>query len=1526
MRLIELQPGAEPVPGYRLRKRLGRGGFGEVWQAESRGGFAVAVKLVARDRLREWREEVRALDVIKTVRHPNLITVFDAVHAEDFLAVIMELADRSLWDRFQEATRQGLPGIPSEEMQEYLEQAARGIDYLNEPRTGGAGRGPLGIQHRDIKPQNLLLMGGGVKVADFGLARPLQHSLTYDSGALTIAYAAPEQFHNQVASRTDQYSLAVTYCQLRGGRLPFGGSALEIARRQADDEPDLGMLPAEERPAVRRALARKPRERWENCRAFVKALRAAAPAERPPGAAVSSPGPPVPDPESAAAPTADSARAPRSTAWTSLPATGSALARPAGRLGPGWRTPAALLLAALFAVSAGLAFWVRGREDPVPGRPPLAQVPATPPADAPSRQVTADPAPTPTPPGLTLTLPGSVELPAGKTVSLPIRVTRSGDAGPVRLQFKDGPAGVTVNDGRDALLPEDQDTVTVEAVADDSVPTQAAEVRVVATAVAASTEAVLHLALKKRPTLALLAPAPVRLRAGEVARSSITVERDGFDGDVLLQFEGGPHEIRVNGGKNVKVPAGQGQVDVEVAASAQPRPPNLSVKVVGTSDLLRAEASLAITVDPARSLKLRLQPETMQVRAGQTKEFKVQAVREGFGGEVGLEFEGAPTGVRVEGRPIPAGSSSATAVVTAAADAPAGPGTVEVVGRSGRLTDRAVLRVICGPPAGPITVHRPSRLGPAVPQAYVLLVGISHYRDEQLPLRPHAEDDAKALYDVFTGKEYLVGEETHVRLLLGEEDTTRPWQPPTKANILAGLEWLRGAGPDDLVVFAFIGRCGSLDGHDDPRCYFAADSTLRGADTNALAADTLGEALGKLRSRHVCLFLDASPVDPTPGEAAHQLDVTDYPFAGAAATVLATDGRSPVLDLNRHDAFVQVLLNGLQGAADREGDEPDGLVTADELTDYLRKELPRLVREHGNSREKELMLFAGGERQHSLLTHNPAAAALVEARLQRWEQLVLGAKLSRPLADEGRELLGRVPRLQGQQALRRLYQQVADGTISTNRLPAERDRLLGERQLPREEAEAFARSVLDAARVVRDRYIEDVKPEDLAGWAALGLYQALDEAPPQDLDARLARARNKNDLLELLADVRRRLGKREELDGHKGVDLSLQRMLSRLSPHAAYVDPESALYYFQSHFVSIGVRLGWDCVEDRPRVVTPVRGSPAHQAGLQAGDLITTITCETDRAGKPLAEPEVTDTRGLPLHDIQKKLFGTAGTEVRLQVEREGRPVSQALGIKRAQVEGESVLGVRRKSDDNWDYSLDPARKIAYVRLKAFRRTTAEELRKVLQALVGDGLNGLVLDLRFNGQEDSLKTAVDVADLFVDDGPIVTARQRGGKETQYRGSHEGSALGFPMVCLVNGGSAGGSEVVAACLQDRGRALIVGERTEGKGVVEEGVDFDRGILRLPVASLWRPSGKPLNRPGDRGAEDDDWGVRPDKGYLVELSARDRAALAAAQARAEVILPPGKADQERGSFKDVQLEKAREYLRARIASRQQPREKK
>ncbi|MBM4073566.1 MAG: hypothetical protein FJ271_32295, partial [Planctomycetes bacterium] len=160
------------------------------------------------------------------------------------------------------------------EIYELFLQAAQGIDFLNEPRHVLTGQAQLGIQHRDIKPQNLLLVAGSVKVADFGLARVLEGAVTSHTGSMTPAYAAPEFFKRQTTAQSDQYSLAVTYCQVRGGRLPFIGTPEAIMAGHLREPPELTMLPENERPVVARALAKEPKERWPSCRAFVEALRA----------------------------------------------------------------------------------------------------------------------------------------------------------------------------------------------------------------------------------------------------------------------------------------------------------------------------------------------------------------------------------------------------------------------------------------------------------------------------------------------------------------------------------------------------------------------------------------------------------------------------------------------------------------------------------------------------------------------------------------------------------------------------------------------------------------------------------------------------------------------------------------------------------------------------------------------------------------------------------------------------------------------------------------------------------------------------------------------------------------------------------------------------------------------------------------------------------------------------------------------------------------------------------------------------
>ena len=269
--------GAEPVFGYRLLQRLGGGGHGEVWSAEGPGGFLVALKF---NRLEDGptATDLRALEILREIRHPNLLLTFGAWEIPGYLVLGMELADRTLWDRFVEAQDEGLAGIPREELLEYLAETAKGIDHLNGARVAVDGRARLGVQHRDLKPQNILLAGGGVKVADFGLARQLDHSLASHTGNhWTFAYAAPEFFRKQTASQSDQYSLAATYCHLRGGRPPFQGPAAVIMAGHLLFPPDLAMLPPEERDVVGRALAKEPKDRWPHCRAFVEALRAVVP-------------------------------------------------------------------------------------------------------------------------------------------------------------------------------------------------------------------------------------------------------------------------------------------------------------------------------------------------------------------------------------------------------------------------------------------------------------------------------------------------------------------------------------------------------------------------------------------------------------------------------------------------------------------------------------------------------------------------------------------------------------------------------------------------------------------------------------------------------------------------------------------------------------------------------------------------------------------------------------------------------------------------------------------------------------------------------------------------------------------------------------------------------------------------------------------------------------------------------------------------------------------------------------------------
>lgn len=256
---------SEPLPGYRLIERIGSGGYGEVWRVEAPGGLTKAIKFVfGKQHEKRATNEMRALDHVRGVRHPFLLSLERIEVVAGRLLVVTELADGSLKDRFDQCRRDGLRGIPREELLNYLRDAADALDFMSATHS---------LQHLDIKPENLLLLAAHVKVADFGLVKDVRQSQASLVGGMTPLYAAPEVFRGSPSCHSDQYSLAIVYQEMLTGTLPFAGnSAAELTLHHLNDEPDLTALSAADRYSVSRALSKDANHRYTNCREFVDSL------------------------------------------------------------------------------------------------------------------------------------------------------------------------------------------------------------------------------------------------------------------------------------------------------------------------------------------------------------------------------------------------------------------------------------------------------------------------------------------------------------------------------------------------------------------------------------------------------------------------------------------------------------------------------------------------------------------------------------------------------------------------------------------------------------------------------------------------------------------------------------------------------------------------------------------------------------------------------------------------------------------------------------------------------------------------------------------------------------------------------------------------------------------------------------------------------------------------------------------------------------------------------------------------------
>jgi carboxyl-terminal processing protease len=365
-----------------------------------------------------------------------------------------------------------------------------------------------------------------------------------------------------------------------------------------------------------------------------------------------------------------------------------------------------------------------------------------------------------------------------------------------------------------------------------------------------------------------------------------------------------------------------------------------------------------------------------------------------------------------------------------------------------------------------------------------------------------------------------------------------------------------------------------------------------------------------------------------------------------------------------------------------------------------------------------------------------------------------------------------------------------------------------------------------------------------------------------------------NEVVSLIAG-----GHLEPVDVEDLLDAAVAGAVARLDDHSAYLcgaDGDAAENRPDRLFAGVGLELVLDGRGDLV-VAGPVVGGPAWAAGLAAGDRILAID------GVP--------TRHVPLDDCAARLRGHPGVAVMLRVQRAAAetatldpgPVAadaaadpagtvRDVSLVRDVVRIESVLGDRRRGDGSWDWFVEGEPGVAHVRIASFGERTSAELDAALADIAaGPAPRGMILDLRGNAG-GLLSAAVETCDRFLDDGDIVIIRRRqdgDGPPGDVRRATNGCLFpGVPLAVLIDHLSASSAEVVAACLQDRGRAVIVGRRTYGKGTVQTVVPLTHGegLLKLTSAEYLRPSGGRIHR-ADSAGDDAEWGVRPDLGFEV-----------------------------------------------------------
>ncbi len=334
------------------------------------------------------------------------------------------------------------------------------------------------------------------------------------------------------------------------------------------------------------------------------------------------------------------------------------------------------------------------------------------------------------------------------------------------------------------------------------------------------------------------------------------------------------------------------------------------------------------------------------------------------------------------------------------------------------------------------------------------------------------------------------------------------------------------------------------------------------------------------------------------------------------------------------------------------------------------------------------------------------------------------------------------------------------------------------------------------------------------------------------------------EMLNLFGEVleRAKMSYVEEVSDKKLIEAAINGMLVALDPHSSYLDDQSFKYMNEQtkgKFGGLGIEVTME--QGLVMVVSPIDDTPAYKAGLKPGDFITHIDGE--------------QVMGMSLNDAVDKMRGKVGTKVKLTIRRINQKPFD-VKITREEIKIRSVKSELKSGD------------VAYIRISSFTEDTDQTIEKSLKKLQKESKNklkGVVLDVR-NNPGGLLDQAVNVSDLFLDKGEIVSTRSRNPEDTvKYTAKSGDIAKGLPIVVLINDGSASASEIVAGALQDHKRAIILGEKSFGKGSVQTVVPLgNHGAMRLTTARYYTPSGRSIQAKGI----EPDVEVHPAKVEIIE----------------------------------------------------------